>query len=432
MAQGRSGSRNTRTTRRAALDARRSARLVVAVLLGVMLAAPFSAMSLAAEAGGAGLQRISPHLTQETDDPDGAADPTEAVPTDVPPTEIPPTEIPPTDVPPTELPTETLVPTETATAEPTAPSTPSPTTTASPTIMPSPAVAWSLSPDLVCETEADAVVSGGSIVYVCRVAATVVAGAAPNLALELQWDVTTDGRSDDWSIEVRPSDAEAWSDAGDGTPLEIVDAFTTGSGTSTQTLARPLTFDLQLTRASCVTTDPPIAVRISASITAPHASTMPIAATGSTTRDATVTPVLAAIPEPSISFLGPLTFGQVSLPSNEQVAVQASTAVLLIDGLDQSCGIWTIAVEGGSLSAGGGRVLEAANVQLISVNGQLAPSSPCGLDEACVVAVIAAGPNSLSSLQLTLGFQVIVPADAPLGALQALVTATIFRGTALP
>ncbi|HWK79119.1 MAG TPA: hypothetical protein VNP95_00055, partial [Thermomicrobiales bacterium] len=359
---------------------------------------------------------------------------TEVPPTEIPPTEPPPTEVPPTEVPPTDEPTvpptETPVPTETATAEPTSTVTATPSVT--PTATPSPAVAWSLGAGPSCTTDEDAVESGGSVVYTCTLAGTVVASAAPDLALDLAWGITTDESSGDWTIAVRPSAQDAWADAGTGTPLSIVDAFVTGSDTSAQTLARTLSFQLRLTRAACVTDDPPVHILVTADLTAPDAPAVPVSAQGTTTANAVVTPVLAAIPEPSIAFLGPLAFGQVSLPSTDQVVVLGGSTTLQVDGLDRSCGVWTIAIESGSLATSDGRDLDAANLLLVSVNGQLAPTSPCGLDEPCLVAVIVAGPTSVPSIQLSLGFQVIVPADAPLGVLNAPVTATIFQETASP
>ncbi|MGC4193178.1 MAG: hypothetical protein QM589_18685 [Thermomicrobiales bacterium] len=418
---------------------RRSGRGVLCLIVALALGLPVS--SAAAISGDQSAAHRVPVLSvqaeTETPDPSDPVEsaptdppidvPTEAPPTEIPPTEILPTDIPPTEVPPTEIP-PTVEPTSTATIEPSVTATAAVTATASPTATPSPAITWSVAPDFTCTSDMANVESGGAIVYTCTIAATIVADAAPNLALDLTWDVETSPGSDDWAVDTRFSDDAPWIDAGNGTPLESVDTFTTDTAAETQTIGRTLQFDVRLTRASCVTSDPSVLIRVSPSLAAPDAPSVSIAEQGTTVRENTVTPQLAPIPEPSISFLGPLAFGQVSLPPDDHVAVQASSATLQIDGLDRSCGMWTISVEGGGLSTADGRELDAANLQLISVNGQLALDSPCGLDGSCLVTVIVAGPTSLPSVRLALGFQVIVPADAPLGSLDAPVTATISQG----
>lgn len=444
MTQGPRGRKTGAERHQARSSARRSPRAILRVLAAILLLAVSAPVSGTALAGPPALSSTSNRPMQEEVTP-GSDVPTEVPPTEVPPTDVPPTDVPtepPTEIPPTDVPTvpptETTVPTETATVEPTSTATstatPSstPTASATATATPSPAVSWTLGTDLACTTDADAVASGGSILYSCTLDATVEANAAPDLPLALAWDVVTDESSDDWAISVRPNDDAPWVDAGAGTPLTVVDTFTTGSEATSQTLTRTLRFDLRLTRAACVTAELPVTVRASALLAAPDDSAVPVAPPDETDRDAVVTPALAAIPEPSIAFSGPVAFGQISLPANEQVGVLAGSTTVQVTGLDQSCGVWTIAIESGSLVASGGQELDAANLLLVSVNGQLAPTSPCGLDEPCLVAMIVAGPASLPSIQLSLGFQVIVPSDAPLGELSAPITATISRETASP
>lgn len=355
-----------------------------------------------------------------------AADPTEVIP----PTDVPPTEIPPTEVP-TEAPSETPLPSETPSPVPTETQAPSPTAT--PSATPSPSIAWSIADDLTCSAEASSVTSGGSIVYACTIGATIEATAAGNLPLNLVWEVGTSPGSADWSVEVRAAadpDAE-WFAAGDGQPLKIADVFAAPDSPDPSTSSRTLAFDVRVSRAACVISEPAIEIRIDAALSADDPS-VPVTATGSTTRGMTLAPDLASIPEPSIAFLGPVSFGQVSLPTGSQVSLQASSAVLQVDGLDRSCGMWTITVESGPLTTETGASLDPANMQLVSVNGQLAPGSPCGLDQPCLVMMIVAGPDSIPTLQIDLGFQVIIPADAPLGTLDAAITATISQGAEAP
>ncbi|MGN6485014.1 MAG: hypothetical protein ACTHMX_11490, partial [Thermomicrobiales bacterium] len=261
MKQGPGTSQSGTGSPRAPRRTRRACRilLALAILIGVSGVVPASGPErVLAGQGNLSQQEVVTPSSDVPTDPPATEDP----PTEIPPTEIPPTEVPPTDVPPTDVPTfppsETPIPTETATIVPTSTATPSVT----PTATPSPAVAWSLGDTPSCASDEGAVESGGSVVYTCTLAATSDATAAPELALDLAWSITTDASSEDWTIAVRGAGEETWVDAGDGTPLSITDAFVTGNAAAAtdteQTLERTLTFQLRLARAACVTDDPPV------------------------------------------------------------------------------------------------------------------------------------------------------------------------------
>lgn len=394
-------------------DMRRLGSLVLAIALVCTLVSrgmPVSATQAESTAP------VSVEVTSPpTDAPLVTEEPVQPEPTEEPPSP-PPTEIPlPTSeptIPPSEIPTEpepTTVATEAPLPSPTVTSAPSPSP--SPTVTVVPSLSYQLGDALNCqpETSTTEIRHGSSIDYRCTLDLSIAADNLPAGTVRVDWQlgaVVGDG----WSVQLRTGEAE-WTGQSPEVNITHRDEFPTSALDSGEGLTRTVSVGLRISRDRCITDGGAVIVRGGATVSLPGTTGASIQVPSRTTAKVEVAPTLAPIPEPSLAFVGALDLGAVDLDPLMSPTSTSGTITLNVTGLDQSCGVWTVSLNGETLSAESGSTIAAGNLRLVSVNGQPLASGACSLDTGCVAATIESGADAAA----TVSFQLEIGLDVPIG-----------------
>jgi hypothetical protein len=343
----------------------------------------------------------------------------QAVPTDPPPppTAIPtlppslPTAIPPTALPPTEVP-------------PTAVPTPEPTATTAPTPTPEPSITYQAAPQPICELAPDeptTVAHGDSIDYLCTYSvATTSSDVAPS-SITATWslDATVGGG---WTVAMLPPvndpalETPEWTVPRAETSFDFTQLEPVGVSdelTALDATAR-ITFRVRIQRAVCSTVAVDVRLDHRVTVASPGATIVERETAG--TQPRIITPSLEPIPEPSIAFDGPLTFGDVGVDaSGVQDRVRSGFVSLTVSGLDDACGSYSLNVGASPMTDASGEVLDGAQMMLTSVNDQPVTGETCDLFAGCDAIVLVAAPDALPTQTVRLGVELRMPEHLGVG-----------------
>ena len=267
----------------------------------------------------------------------------------------------------------------------------------------------------VCQPTGDQpeiVASGGSLDYDCTDSVRLSGSNLAPSSIQIDWSVQTTV-SGGWTVQLLPpadipNETPRWTDdnlatahfAYRETPMTSADnATVTKTFTNTQTLI----FGLRVHRAACSTDAQAVTLAVAAQVSVPGSDAATTQA-GTPGPDApfTLNPALAPIPEPTLSFAGPLDFGSVAMTATGPVSPSAAGFVdVTIANLDLACGQWTVVLMAQSLSDGA--EFASSNLTITSVNAQPLADGPCDLDKRCPIAVVRTGPTAPSAVTYRVG-----------------------------
>lgn len=322
-------------------------------------------------------------------------------------------------------PTEEIVLTEEPTAEPTAIPTVEPT--------PAPTLSYLLSDQPECilaPDQPDTVASGGALDYQCtdRVSLTGT-GIAPD-GVSVKWSIQTTIDAD-WSVQLLPpvneNEIAQWTDPG------LADAYFTfdqlrpaGSGDDAATIDTTIevTYGIRVTRPNCNLTTPELAITRGVEVGSADASATSLAQ--SEPEPLRINPGLQAIPDPSVAFTGPLDFGEVSVTaSGPDSAVKTGTMTVIVSGLNQSCGAWTLHLASTSLADEAGNPLSGSSLVVVAVDGVAPPDGGCDLANGCDLTTFTGAIDAAQTQSLTLDIELRMPDQPGTGSFQTSLSAAL-------
>lgn len=323
-----------------------------------------------------------------------------------PPTAIPPTAVPPTEVPPTAVPT------------------PEPTATTAPTPTPEPSITYQAAPQPICElapNEPPSVAHGDSVDYLCTYSVAITSSDVAPSSITATWslDATVGGG---WTVAMLPPvndpaletpnwtvpRAETSFDFTQLEPVGISDEPTAIDATA------QIAFRIRVQRAVCSTESVNVRLDHNVSVASPGAAIVERETAG--TQPRIITPSLQPIPEPSIAFDGPLTFGDVGVDaSGVQHPVRSGSVSLTVSGMDDACGSYSLNVGASPMTDATGDVLDGAQMMLVSVNDQPVTGETCDLFSGCDAIVLVAATDVLPTQTVRLGVELRMPEHPGVG-----------------
>jgi len=311
---------------------------------------------------------------------------------------------------------------------------PTPEPTVEPTPIRAPELAWRLATRPECELPSDSVktlASGGALIYRCISRVRLDGSAIVPASILIDWTVRA-SIGGDWRVSIQSSEREPWIESQRGlTVLTISGSEGSLNGNdAVDSFDRIIEFRyrVKIERADCDFVARPVSLT--------HAVT--VTAVGATVSDSTanvepllIEPRLQEIPEPGVSFDGPLDFGTIGATASGPVqSTLSGELTATVTGLDRTCGDWLLNLTATPLVDGAGEVLEGAALVVTSVNGVPLAAGACDLTDGCAVMALAAGPGADTELRLTFSLELHFPADIALGAFGTTVDATLNMTTA--
>jgi len=259
------------------------------------------------------------------------------------------------------------------------------------------------------ETSTAEIRHGSSIDYRCTLDLSIAGHDLPAGTVRIDWQLAAAGGG--WSVQLRIEDAE-WSGQLPEVSVSHREEFPTSALASGEDITRTVSLGLRISRDRCITSGGAVVVTGGATVSLPGITGASIQVPSRTTAKGEVAPALVPIPEPSLAFVGALDLGTVDLGPLTSPTSTSGTITLNVTGLDQSCGEWTVSLNGSPLSAESGSTIAAGNLRLVSVNGKPLASGACSLDTGCVVAAVKSGAD----VEATVSFQLEIALEVPAGA----------------
>jgi hypothetical protein len=318
---------------------------------------------------------------------------------------------------------ETVVPDEAA--EPTVPPTPIIT----------PTLVYAASTQPTCALAPDQtgqVASGGSIDYICtdRVAISGTDIAPASVGVTWYLSAAIDGG---WTMQVLPptndpSVTPEWTPAGLAeSHVEFAQINPVGAGTEPAAIdtAATINFRMRLHRPVCQMTMPTLWLNHGAVVSASDPATVITDVTDGY-ETVLLTPGLAPVPDPSVAFDGPLTFGEIALTADgPETTTKQGTISMTVANLDQACGAWTLAASATPLTDDAGVPLDGSQLVVVSVDGSPLAEG-CDLTAGCEIAALTGGPDAPTSKRITLGVELRMPEQPGLGTFDTSLTAALY------
>lgn len=297
-----------------------------------------------------------------------------------------------------------------------------------------PALTVTVAPQPTCALAPDqpaAIASAGSLDYICTDSVALSGTDIVPASVSVVWSTwaAIDGG---WAAQLLPpvnpgEPAPVWTEPGLAEAwFEFHHAYPLGDGAMPTTIDQAVTIDyrVRITRATCATVpqglylDRSIAVGVNdpaAVVTETPVPTEPLY----------LTPELAPIPEPAVTFDGPLSFGEVGVTATgTESPVRPGTLGLTVSHLDLACGEWTLAVTAAPLTDDAGAALDGSQLMAVSVNGAPLPA-PCDLAAGCDLASLPTGPNAMPIQSITVGVELRLPEQPDLGSFHTSLTAAL-------
>jgi hypothetical protein len=384
-----------------------------------------------------------PVLAQETEgtpESDPAAIDTPAVAEDTPP--VPdPTETP-TEAPTEEAtePAEPLVEDDAPAQDPTeqAEETPASSTeipAETPETAPEPSLQYLLAGTPECSLFPDQhpeIASGGEQEYACFSTLTLTGSSIVPEGVTVTWSIRA-SVEDGWGVQLLPPTNESdepavWTVTEDGrTSFRFEQGSPAGPGAEPAELDLEIRIDYQLRvlRPACAMTTPMLRLRHDAAVSS--AGIEPVAGVAESEREPLrIEPSLAPVPKPSVSFAGPLSFGEIGATAaglNE--TTRTGSVELVVSGLDQTCGTWDVRLSATPLADANGALLEGSRLFLTSVDNAPVPGAGCDLVEGCAAVSLSGGPEAQANQTIIMTLTLQMPSQAGLGAFSTALEASL-------
>lgn len=320
------------------------------------------------------------------------------------------------------------------TAEPAA--TPSPETAPTVEAPPTPDLSYTPAerPDCVpAAGQAEIVAHGAFLDYDCAYEGQLTGGNIAPAAVQLDWTVTAavDGG---WAVQLRPPVVDPtapppWTAAESGA-AELTHRSGIG-GAAGETLdtfdeTAALAFGLRVHRVACSVDTQTVTLNAAVVASLPGHAEAAVAATAPQPEPFTLTPALAPIPEPTLSFGGALDFGSVPVDAmGVQEAPAPQTITVTIEGLDRACGAWALGLSSTALGGEDGSTMAASTLILTSIDDEALAGGECPLDGGCAIATVAAGPDAAAAVTYTLGVSLVLPVQPRATTFNATLSATL-------
>ncbi|MGH2548613.1 MAG: hypothetical protein ACRDHN_04455, partial [Thermomicrobiales bacterium] len=277
-----------------------------------------------------------------------------------------------------------------------------------------------INPEIDCllNSTENEVVQDQSIDYRCSIAIDLSGTDLNGATALLDWSLSATAGAG-WSVQLRLLD-RSWGSPGSTALLEderTIDLDVTAPNA--------LVADVRIYRQACVTAAMTISLAGSVTVQLLDANG---AASGAAVQGASageITPVLAAIPEPQLSFAGALDFGQVS-PETWGDAVAANGEItLVVSGLSSSCGAWDVVLTGSILQASNGSTIPVGNLALTAVSNAPVSGGSCPLAGGCLVMQLVAGPRAVDTESVLLNLRLTIPPETLSASFSSSITASI-------
>ena len=324
---------------------------------------------------------------------------------------------------PTETPTLEPVPTEEPTTAPEPTATPEPVSTLSYLLDAQPTC--ELAPD-----QSNVVKSGGAVDYRCTDSVALGGEHVTPATLALNWTVTATIDAG-WTVQLLPpaheNEVVDWSardsnratfqfspraPAGDGGEPAAID------------VNAQIVFGLRLTRPACNLAPPVLKLSHAVDLQSPDATAA--SQRQDTPEPLRIEPELAPIPEPSVTFAGPLDFGKVSVTAlGADTTTKTGQLELSVTDLDQACGDWLLHLASAPLTDAAGDLLDGSHLVVISINGDALADGGCDLSAGCDLATLTASPEATATASFTLDIELRMPAQPGTGSFQPSLTAAL-------
>ncbi len=298
-----------------------------------------------------------------------------------------------------------------------------PTATAEP--VPAPYLAFALGDAPACLADADMsteLASGGSVEYVCTSQLAIDGEALSSGDVLITWSigaVITPG----WSVQLlppapSPDTAPVWTEPDGNEARFAFEQFSSlGPAAEAGSFSGIATIEyrVRVNRPTCLGGAPELEISQSADVGAPETSGVDLEG-GTVAAPFLITPVLASIPAPAISFDGPLDFGTIEATARglNQTRIDGQLSVT-VRGLDHACGTYTLQLSATPIVDEHGAVREGFALLI----------GECNLTDGCAALQVEAGPNSAPEITHTVIITLQTPQYAALGALGTTIDATL-------
>lgn len=302
---------------------------------------------------------------------------------------------------------------------------------------PSPSLTYAPADHPNCKTadqQPETVAHGANLDYDCSFKVTLSGDHLAPSAVQLDWTVLA-GVESGWAIQFlppasQPEQPRAWTAESSDTPgfqfrSGIVDDTLADASDPFQT-SQKLTFGVRVHRAVCETDPQPIALDVAVSASLPGLDGATVEELAPQTEPYKLAPILAPIPEPTLSFGGSLNFGDVAVDAfGVQQAPAPQSITVTVSGLDQACGDWNLQLKAKKLGGEDGSVISAKSLNLVSIDDNPTPDGGCALNRGCEIAVVTAGPDVAPAVTYTLGVSLVLPDQPHATTFNSKLTATL-------
>jgi hypothetical protein len=187
-----------------------------------------------------------------------------------------------------------------------------------------------------------------------------------------------------------------------------------------------LTFKLRVYRVACGTEEQTVTLKVAAAASLPGIDGATVEAGAPNPQPLTLTPALAPIPDPSVTFSGSLDFGDVAVDAaGVKSPPKPQTITVKVSGLDQACGSWQLGLKATSLDGAHNATIDASNLHVSSIDDHPIADGDCPLDGGCSIAVVPAGPSAAPTATFNLGVSLVLPDQPRATTFNATLTASL-------
>jgi hypothetical protein len=129
---------------------------------------------------------------------------------------------------------------------------------------------------------------------------------------------------------------------------------------------------------------------------------------------------------PSVSFTGPLDLGDVPLSADTAApAVKDGTLTVQVNGLDATCGSWTLHLSGAGLTDADGAPLEGSALVITAIDDVPLAAGECRLADGCDLLTIDGGADAPMTSTHTVRVELRMPDQPRAGSYRASIQAAL-------
>lgn len=308
--------------------------------------------------------------------------------------------------------------------------------TVDPPAAPVPSLRYAVAVQPSCSLAPDqpaAIASGGTIEYVCSDSVYLNGADLVAASVDVAWSVYASVPGG-WAVQMLPPvndpavEAPVWTAEGASeAAFEFRQVAPLGASQDRITVDASITieFRVRLMRAVCGMASQTLSVSHDATPIVSDAGAT-IAAEPVSYQPFLLTPELAVVPEPSVAFDGPLSFGEVGVTADgPETATSSGSVSLTVSGLNVACGTWGLNLGATPLVDESGVPLGGSQLVVVSINDERLPDGGCDLAGGCDAIALAAGPGAPPSQSIVLGVELRMPEQPGLGAFGTSLSASL-------